>query len=124
MDTDDLYALRNLAHRLFAPLERACASRDEAARLLTELGYIAPGPVTAFGKLNAGLGALDDIFESISTLSADSSPPDLVAAGQRALQAVKVVVDSINGVRPTCRATSLGPGFSRRQISSRSLRAS
>ena len=111
MDTGDLYALRNLAHRLFAPLERACGSRDEAARLLTELGYLAPGPVTAFEKLNAALAALDDIFESISTLSADSSAADIAAAGQRALQAVKVVVDAVNGVTANLQSDFAGSGI-------------
>jgi hypothetical protein len=108
MDSDDLYALRNLAHRLFAPLERACASREAAAHLLTELGYVAPAPVTAFEKLNAGLGALDEIFESIGTLSVDSSAPDIAAAGQRALQAVKVVVDAINGVTANLQSDFAG----------------
>src|SRR5215469_14604505 len=98
MDSDDLYALRNLAQRLFTPLERACASREAAAHLLTELGYVAPSPVTAFEKLNAGIGALDEIFEAIGTLSAGSSGSDIAAAGQRALQAVKVVVNAIDGV--------------------------
>jgi len=111
MDTDDLYALRNLAHRLFAPLERACASRDGAAQLLTELGYIAPGPVTAFEKFNAGLGALDEIFGSISSLSSDSSAQDLAVAGQRALQAVKVVVDGINGVTANLQSDFTGSGI-------------
>ena len=53
MDVDDLYALRNLANRLFEPLERACSSRDEAALFLAELGYLAPGPVAAFEKLRS-----------------------------------------------------------------------
>jgi hypothetical protein len=111
MNTDDLYALRNLAHRLFAPLERACASRDGAARLLTELGYLAPGPVTAFEKLNAGIGALDDIFASISALTADSSAEDVAAAAQRAVQAVKVVVDAINSVTANLQSDFAGSGI-------------
>lgn len=111
MDIDDLYALRNLVHRLFAPLERACASREGAARLLSELGYVAAGPVTAFEKLNAGMGALDDIFGSISALTVDSNAQDIAETGKRALQAVKVVVDSVNGVIANLQSDFAGSGI-------------
>lgn len=98
MEVDDLYALRNLANRLFEPLERACSSRDEAALFLAELGYLAPGPVAAFEKLRTGLGAIDDMFLSISTLTAKSSAADIASAGQQALQSVRVAAAAFDGL--------------------------
>lgn len=98
MQRDDLFALRALALRLFAPLEHACASREQAARLLADLGYVAPGPVTAFEKSNAAVAALDEIFDAIGDLPQDADATQIADAGQRALRALAVIVNAVNGI--------------------------
>ena len=98
MQLSDLIALRELALRLFAPLERACASPDAAARLLAELGYIAPKTVTAFESMGPAIDALGEIFNAVEELPEDASPPEVAEAALRALRSLDVIINSINGI--------------------------
>src|SRR5690349_17241214 len=93
MQSSDLYSLRQFVLRLFTPLGRACSSREDAARLLAELGYIAPTTVTAFEKLTPALDALEQIFQTLDGVSEDASEAVLNALGS-----LNTIINGINGI--------------------------
>src|SRR5690349_6098741 len=98
MQTSDLFALRQLVVRLFAPLEQACASPDAAARLLAELGYIAPSTVTAFEKLTPTLDALEQILQTIDNVSEDANDDDVSNAVLSTLDSLNTIINGLNGI--------------------------
>jgi hypothetical protein len=95
MQASELILVRDVVVRFFDPLAKATSSPEQARRLLVQLGYDPPGPVTAFQDLSSAVSAIDALVKVIDELPED---PDEKAVGAAALKTLPAVAAIVVGI--------------------------